>query len=183
MRQKVALAARARALTQPFSSSTSRHPVSIPKSREPIRRQLLADRRAAGCAILVSTHNLDEAERIADRVAVLQGRLIAVGPPRGAASAAHHRLACSCASCGDPSSLLKVARRFDPDAAVDGPTLAIRPGDAGAKTPAPRRRRWSRPAPRILEVAPGDAGARGCLLCTWSNATPLDPEPDRASAR
>ena len=29
-----------------------------------------------------------------------------------------------------------VDSRFDPDATVDGPTLAIRPGDDGAKTPA-----------------------------------------------
>jgi ABC-2 type transport system ATP-binding protein len=44
-------------------------------------RQLLAARRRAGCSILVSTHNLDEAERLADRVAVLQQRLLAVDSP------------------------------------------------------------------------------------------------------
>src|SRR5207253_3419648 len=44
-------------------------------------RRLLEERRAAGCSILVSTHNLDEAERLADRVAVLQSRLIACDRP------------------------------------------------------------------------------------------------------
>jgi ABC-2 type transport system ATP-binding protein len=44
-------------------------------------RLLLEERRAAGCAILVSTHNLDEAERIADRVAVLHQHLVAIDPP------------------------------------------------------------------------------------------------------
>ncbi len=44
-------------------------------------RQLLVERRDAGCAVLVSTHNLDEAERLADRVAVLQQRLLAVDTP------------------------------------------------------------------------------------------------------
>ena len=43
--------------------------------------RLLEERRAAGCAILVSTHNLDEAERLADRVAVLQRRLLALDRP------------------------------------------------------------------------------------------------------
>src|SRR5262249_16937855 len=36
---------------------------------------------ADGCAIVVSTHNLDEAERMADRVALVSGRLIAIGEP------------------------------------------------------------------------------------------------------
>jgi ABC-2 type transport system ATP-binding protein len=44
-------------------------------------RELLRHRRAAGCSILLSTHNLAEAERIADRVAVLQERLLALDAP------------------------------------------------------------------------------------------------------
>lgn len=44
-------------------------------------RHLFEERRTAGCAVLVSTHNLDEAERIADRVAVLQQRLLAIDTP------------------------------------------------------------------------------------------------------
>ncbi len=98
-------------------------------------RQLLADRRAAGCAILVSTHNLDEAERIADRVAVLHGRLIAVGPP----ATLRQRMTTGrvlVRVVGDPSKLLKVARRFDPDATVDGPALAIRLPEDAVRTPA-----------------------------------------------
>src|SRR5262249_57599858 len=44
-------------------------------------RDLLRHLRADGCAIVVSTHNLDEAERMADRVALVSGRLIAIGEP------------------------------------------------------------------------------------------------------
>jgi ABC-2 type transport system ATP-binding protein len=45
-------------------------------------RQLLAERRAEGAAVLVTTHELDEARRIADRVLILHGgRLVAVGTP------------------------------------------------------------------------------------------------------
>jgi ABC-2 type transport system ATP-binding protein len=44
-------------------------------------RDLLHRLRGEGCAIVVSTHNLDEAERMADRVGLVSGRLIAVGEP------------------------------------------------------------------------------------------------------
>jgi ABC-2 type transport system ATP-binding protein len=44
-------------------------------------RDLIVDRRRGGCAVIVSTHNLDEAERLADHVGVLQRRLLAVDAP------------------------------------------------------------------------------------------------------
>ena len=44
-------------------------------------RELLAARKKHGSSILLSTHNLAEAERIADRVAVLQERLLALDAP------------------------------------------------------------------------------------------------------
>lgn len=55
--------------------------------------QLLEDVRDAGATILLTTHGLDEAERLADRVAVLaDGRIVALGTPeqlkRGAGSGA-----------------------------------------------------------------------------------------------
>jgi ABC-2 type transport system ATP-binding protein len=123
MRQKVTLA---RALLHNPPILLLDEPTSglDPEITRTVRR-LLAERRAAGCAILVSTHNLDEAERIADRVAVLQERLIAVGPP----AVLRQRLTTGrvlVRVAGDPSRLLKVARKFDPEAAVDGPALAIK---------------------------------------------------------
>jgi ABC-2 type transport system ATP-binding protein len=122
MRQKVTLA---RALLHNPPVLLLDEPTSglDPEVTRTVRR-LLADRRAAGCAILVSTHNLDEAERMADRVAVLQGRLIAIGPP----ATPRQRLTTGrvlVRVVGDPASLLKVARKFDRDATVDGPALAI----------------------------------------------------------
>ena len=132
MRQKVALA---RALLHNPSVLLLDEPTSglDPEITRTVRR-LLADRRAAGCAILVSTHNLDEAERIADRVAVLHERLIAVGPP----AILRQRLTTGrllVRFVGNPSALLKVARRFDRGATVDGPALAIRM-DGELRTPA-----------------------------------------------
>jgi ABC-2 type transport system ATP-binding protein len=44
-------------------------------------RSLIIEQRKAGRAVLVSTHNLAEAERIADRVGILRTRMIAVDTP------------------------------------------------------------------------------------------------------
>jgi ABC-2 type transport system ATP-binding protein len=44
-------------------------------------RELLTARKTHGSSILMSTHNLAEAERMADRVAVLQERLLALDAP------------------------------------------------------------------------------------------------------
>lgn len=52
-----------------------------PQAREELHAHLLA-LRAGGQTVLLSTHDLDEAERLCDRVAVLhQGRLVALGAP------------------------------------------------------------------------------------------------------
>ena len=44
-------------------------------------RDLLLDLRSRGRAVIVSTHNLDEVERVADRVALISTRLVALGEP------------------------------------------------------------------------------------------------------
>jgi ABC-2 type transport system ATP-binding protein len=52
-----------------------------PQARRDVWR-LLEQVRDGGTAILLTTHALDEAERLADRVAVLdRGQIIAVGRP------------------------------------------------------------------------------------------------------
>jgi ABC-2 type transport system ATP-binding protein len=51
-----------------------------PESARDVRR-LIQRLRGEGRAVLLSTHNLDEVERVATRVAVLNGRLIAVDTP------------------------------------------------------------------------------------------------------
>ena len=99
-------------------------------------RQLLEEKRAAGCAILVSTHNLDEAERLADRVAVLQERLLAIDRPQ----ALRQRLTTGrlmVRVSGDPSRYLEAARQSAPgvEVAVDGVALAVRLVDPEQQTP------------------------------------------------
>jgi ABC-2 type transport system ATP-binding protein len=44
-------------------------------------RELIAELRDRGRAIIVSSHNLDEVERMATRIALISTRLIAVGEP------------------------------------------------------------------------------------------------------
>jgi len=97
-------------------------------------RRLLDERRAAGCAILVSTHNLDEAERMADRVAVLHERLLAIDRP----AALRRRLTTGrliVRVTGDPSRSLPIVRRFDGAAAIEGPALVLRVDDSEQRTP------------------------------------------------
>ena len=132
MRQKVALA---RALLhQPrillLDEPTSGLDPEITRSV----RLLLEDRRAAGCAILVSTHNLDEAERLADRVAVLQRRLVAIDrPDRLRQRLMTGRVIVRVA--GAPSSQLTTVRQFDPQALVEGHALVLTLPQAETETP------------------------------------------------
>lgn len=87
-------------------------------------RRLLDERRSAGCAILLSTHNLDEAERLADRVAVLDRRLLALDPP----AALRRRLTTGrllVRVAGDAAAYLDTVRAFDSSASVEGRGLVV----------------------------------------------------------
>ena len=100
-------------------------------------RVLLDERRAAGCSILVSTHNLDEAERLADRVAVLHERLLALDRP----AALRQRLTTGrliVRVVGDPSGYVETARAQagGADVTADGSTLMLRLSDPARQTPA-----------------------------------------------
>jgi ABC-2 type transport system ATP-binding protein len=150
MRQKVALA---RALLHEPPVLLLDEPTSglDPEIRRGVRK-LLEERRAAGCSILVSTHNLDEAERIADRVAVLDERLLALDRP----DVLRRRLTTGrviVRVAGDPAAHLAVARRFDQGARVDGHEISLRLDDAEDGTPAVVGELTAAGA-RIVEVRP-----------------------------
>ena len=122
MRQKVALA---RALLHDPMVLLLDEPTSglDPEITRGVRR-LLAERRSAGRSILVSTHNLDEAERLADRVAVIHRRLLALDRPdvlrrRLSTGRAIVRLA------SDGAPYLAVARAFDAHAKAEGSTIVV----------------------------------------------------------
>jgi ABC-2 type transport system ATP-binding protein len=133
MRQKVALA---RALLHEPAILLLDEPTSglDPEITRGVRR-LLEERRSAGCAILVSTHNLDEAERLADRVAVLHGRLLAIDRP----AALRRRLTTGrliVRVTGEPSRSLDTVRRFDPGATIEGPALVLTVANGEEQIPA-----------------------------------------------
>jgi ABC-2 type transport system ATP-binding protein len=131
-RQKVALA---RALMHEPRVLLLDEPTSglDPEISRSVRR-ILQDRRAAGCSILVSTHNLDEAERIADRVAVLDRRLLALDRP----SALRRRLTTGRLLIrldGEPDGVPPEIRRFDPQASIEDGVIVLRLADLNRDTP------------------------------------------------
>ncbi len=87
-------------------------------------RQMIDRRRDEGCAILLSTHNLHEAERQADRIAVLQQRLLVLDTPR------HLRQSLGPARLvvrvtGLASKYLSTAQRIDSGATAEGACLNL----------------------------------------------------------
>jgi ABC-2 type transport system ATP-binding protein len=103
-------------------------------------RGLVLRMREEGRAVLLSTHNLDEVERIADRVAVLRTRLIAVDTPaalRTRLFGARLRVGIA-ASAGRFAALLREAGYAD--VRMDDESLSIGVADAAADAPALVRR-------------------------------------------
>jgi ABC-2 type transport system ATP-binding protein len=98
-------------------------------------RGLLEERRAAGCAILVSTHNLHEAEQLADRVAVLHQRLLALDTP----SVLRRRLTTGrlvIRVVQHAAAHLGVGRQFDPQATAENDLMTVTLADVDRDTPA-----------------------------------------------
>ena len=160
MRQKVAIA---RALLHDPQILLLDEPTSglDPQIARTVRR-LLDERRGQGCSILVSTHNLDETERLADRVAVVQGRLIAMDTP----ACLRRRLTQGrivVRVAGLASACLSAVRPFDGAATVDGQLLTLRLPDLERDTPALVRGLVEAGA-RILEVRPETAALEDVYL-------------------
>ena len=101
-------------------------------------RDLLVERRRAGCAIVVSTHNLDEIDRVADRVALISTRLIAAGEPAALRRDLFGpRLRVRLAAGARPEDYLATARQAgarEVDAAGDALSLVV--DDPNASVPA-----------------------------------------------
>jgi ABC-2 type transport system ATP-binding protein len=125
-------------------------------------RRLLDDRRGQGCTVLVSTHNLDETERLANRVAVVQRRLIAIDTP----ACLRRRLTQGrivVRVAGLASACLSAVRPFDGSAAVDGQLLTLRLPDLERDTPALVRAVVEAGA-EVLEVRPETAALEDVYL-------------------
>jgi len=137
-------------------------------------RRLLDDRRAQGCTILVSTHNLDEAERLADRVAVVQRRLVALDTP----ACLRRRLTQGrivVRVAGLASACLSAVRGFDGSAAAEGQLLSLRLPDLERDTPALVRAVVEAGA-EILEVRPETAALEDVYLHLLAGERASDAE-------
>jgi ABC-2 type transport system ATP-binding protein len=150
MRQKVALS---RALLHDPAVLLLDEPTSglDPEIRRSVRG-LLAERRAAGCAILVSTHNLDEAERVADRVAVLQRTLLALDRPADL----RRRLTTGrliVRVAGDAAGFLAALQRAGMAATIEGSSIVLTMRDVERDT-APVVDTLVAAGARVLEVRP-----------------------------
>jgi ABC-2 type transport system ATP-binding protein len=134
LRQRVALA---RTLLHRPAAVLLDEPTSglDPESARDVR-ELIVRLRVDGRAVLLSTHNLDEVERLADRVAVLRTRLVAVDTPaalRARLFGARIRIVLAHAA-DDFAAVLRGAGRRD--VTVDGNTLSIAAGEEASTTPA-----------------------------------------------
>ena len=138
-------------------------------------RTLLEERRAAGCAILVSTHNLHEAEQLADRVAVLHRRLLALDTP----SLLRRRLTTGrlvIRLVQDAAVHLGVGRQFDPRATAESHLLIVTLADVDRDTPALVRALVAAGA-EVREVRPEMPALEDVYLHLVGERTPAEGLP------
>ena len=113
-------------------------------------RELLTARKAQGSSILLSTHNLAEAERVADRVAVLQERLLALDAPaalRGRVTKGRVDVRLD----GPAEGYLDVVAGVAASAFAEGPWLHVVLGEPDERTP-PLVEALVHAGARIIEV-------------------------------
>ena len=133
LRQRVALA---RALLHDPGAVLLDEPTSglDPESARDVR-ELVTRLRHERRAVLISTHNLDEVDRLADRVAVLNTRLVALDTPqslRERAFGARVRIRFAGPADAHAQTLRDAGLA---DVRVNGDTLSIGPSAGGPRTP------------------------------------------------
>jgi ABC-2 type transport system ATP-binding protein len=99
-------------------------------------RELVGELRGRGRTVVLTTHNLDEAERLAGRVGVLSGRLVAEGTP-DELRRRHRAQRVRVALAGADPALLVVARAVSGagEVALAGDELLVSLADPPRQTP------------------------------------------------
>jgi len=105
-----------------------------PESAKTVREFLLEMRRD-NRTILLNTHHLEEADRVCDRVGILNTRLVAVGRPAELRrSLWGHRTVVQLQDVTEP--VVQAVRRFDPaHLDVQGNTITVAVGDPAGENP------------------------------------------------
>jgi ABC-2 type transport system ATP-binding protein len=102
-----------------------------------IVREAIADLKGAGRTIVLCTHNLDEAERLCDRVAFMRGQILRVDSPARLRAAAGTTMVRVTLAQAATAALLTTLRAVPGVRAVDGAAdeLAVQVEDARRDTP------------------------------------------------
>jgi ABC-2 type transport system ATP-binding protein len=182
MRQRVAIA---RALLHEPRVIYLDEPTSAldPEAAKSIR-ELVATLRDEGRSIVLCTHNLDEAERVCDRIGILNGRLLAEGTPaelRRRGRAAATRVALDGGSV-DASALAATlgSLPFVRNARAEGGDLWVELAEPRRDTPELVRELVTRGA-RVLAVAEDVASLEQVYLELVGERGERDPEGARAA--
>lgn len=133
MRQKVAIA---RALVhEPRILFLDEPTANLDPESSKAVRDLLLELKGQGKTIFFNTHNLDEAERMCDRIGVLRTRLLAVDTPEQLKkSVLVSRTAIQLKKITD--SILAAVKKLMPDPVVEGNTITVRTPDPLNQNPA-----------------------------------------------
>ena len=177
MRQRVAIA---RALLHEPRVIYLDEPTSAldPEAAKSIR-QLVATLRDEGRSIVLCTHNLDEAERVCDRIGILNGRLLAEGTPaelrrRGRAAATRVALDGGPVDASDLAAMLG-SLPFVRNARAEGGDLWVELAEPRRDTPELVRELVTRGA-RVLAVAEDVASLEQVYLELVGERGERDPE-------
>ncbi len=167
MRQKLALA---RALLhEPDVLLLDEPTAGLDPRMARVVRDFIASLKAEGRTILLSTHNLEEAEALCDRVALIQGRLVAFERPAVLRERLFSRRVR--VRVEDPDEDTVRAQPFVQHVARDGDTLTVTLAD-GADTPALVRALVEAGA-RIHEILPVRATLEDVYLELIREAAPM----------
>jgi ABC-2 type transport system ATP-binding protein len=100
-------------------------------------RQVILDLRKEGRTIFLNTHNLDEVERICDRIGVLRNRLLAVGVPEELVRQRFGHWTKIELRSAVPAVVDAIARsREGREVHAEGPTISVRVDDPDVENPA-----------------------------------------------
>jgi ABC-2 type transport system ATP-binding protein len=134
-------------------------------------RALVSELRDEGRAVLLSTHNLDEVDRIANRVAILRQRLLAVDTPAALRSRLFGKRVRVTLN-GDPGPFIPAMREHGhPDVIADEDSLSIATSDMRTDAPDVVRLLVERGA-GIVSVLPEEHSLEDVYLRLMKNGRP-----------